>query len=761
MSDLAAQLREALSARAWAARAERLRAFHFDDGEGLPAAPPAMVRAGNALAWLATSFIALVGLWEIAGPFGAGHFSSQTAIALAGENMLRWRTLAPVESYLSGPPAPSDFYCHHPFGIFWTAALFSWLFGHHYWVCRLPALLLSACMPRLIYGAGRALYGPIAGGVGALGYVVLPITLAYANFFSLELPTMFGIALATYGFARFTQSHHARFGALTVLGLGYAAACDWTGFLFDGLVLGAFFLRGFVFPRPSAPLVFERFAKVWAWSVVLVGALGLYHLVTFAKLDHVSEFLRQGEFRAAGSELPLAAVLEHRHYWILLAFTPLAIVIGKLGLPVLLARLVFQRRELELFPLALLVTASVQYVVFKQGADIHFFWPEYFALYFAYAVAALVSSLDGWFAWAATRRSLAPRRPLVTWIVGAVGLTAVLVILPDGLVALVYSRQSGGRFNERGGLIHPDFDKVAALEFVAKDLPADAVFGVANSLQPTYWMDWVLRRPVRFVGVPRLGSAGVSSFALDSRFDTRGALESLTREFPVRAIGPIMVADVTAPAAPVTGFAAVPRKLGAFERFLTATSHDVYDVAPDPFWTWELRTHLNQTPNPAPHAEPAGFEQLRSAYNLAVLEHDAPRAERLRALLFAGVDRSVHRRYTQGVELLGARLEHGASTRLTLYFQTDAALPSDDVFQVASTVEAAPRFSLVPRDELVWDVGMPFAIPTTLWRPGFIYSSVTELTRRPGTERYDGGFRGTMPPSLLGADKPGPLLRLR
>jgi hypothetical protein len=761
MSDLAEQLRAALSARAWALRAKRLRAFRFDDGEGLPAAPLAMVRAGNGLAWLATLFITLVTLWEIAGPFGAGHFSSQTAIALAGENMLRWRTLAPIPTYLSGPPAPSDFYCHHPFGVFWTTALFSWLFGHHDWVCRLPALVFSACMPRLVYGAGRALYGPIAAGIGALGYVVLPITLAYANFFSLELATMFGIALATYGFARFTQSNQIRFGALTVIGLAYAAACDWTGFLCDGLLLGAFFLRGFVFPRPVGVLVFARFAKVWAWAVVLVGALALYHLAMFTKLEHMSEFLRQGEFRAAGSEVPLAAVLEHRHYWILLAFTPLAIVIGKLGLPVLLARLVFQRRELELFPLALLATASIQYVVFKEGADIHFFWPEYFGLYFAYAVAALVASLDGWFAWAATRHSLAPRRPLVTWIVGAVGLATVLVILPDGLVALVYSRQSGGRFNERGGLIHPDFDKVAALEFVAKDLPEDAVFGVANSFQQTYWMDWVLRRPVRFVGVPRLGSAGVSSFALDSRFDTRGAVESVTREFPVRAVGPFMLADVMSAQTPVAGFTTVPRKLAAFERFFTATSHAVYDVVPDPFWTWELRTHLNQTPNPAPLDEPAGFEQLRSAYNLAVSEHAAARADRLRALLFVGIDRSVHRRYTQGVELLGARLEQGASTRLTLYFQTDAALPSDDVFQVFSTVEAAPHFSLVPRDELVWDVGMPFAIPTTLWRPGFIYSSVTELTRRPGTERYDGGFRGTMPPTLLHADKPGPLLRLR
>jgi 4-amino-4-deoxy-L-arabinose transferase-like glycosyltransferase len=760
MSEIPERLIEALSARAWAERAGRLRGFRFDDGEGLPAAPLVFVRAGNACAWIATLFIALVGLWEIAGPFAAGHYASTTAIAVGGENMLRWGILAPVPTYIGGPPAPSDYYCHHPFGVFWTAAAFSWLFGHHDWVCRLPAVLMSACLPRLVHGAGRALYGPIAGGLAALAYVVLPITLAYANFFSLEIATMFGMALAIYGFARFSQCARYRFGVLAVVGFGYAAAADWPGFFFDGLVLGALFLRGFVVTRPFGAFVFDRFAKVWAWSVVVVTLLALFHLAALVKLEHVSELLRQGDFRTAGSDAPLATVLEHRRYWIELAFTPLAVVIGKLGLPVLLARLVFRRRELELFPLALLATASVQYVVFKQGADIHFFWPEYFALYFAYAVGALVASLDGWFAWAAARRSLAPRRTLVTWVVGAVGLASVLAILPDGLVALIYARQSGGRFNERGSFIHSDFDKEAALASVARGLPTEAVFGVSNSFQPSYWMDWVLERPVRYVGLPRVGSAGVSNFALDTRFDTHGALESLTREFPVRAIGPFLFADSVGAPALVSGFATVPRRLGAFARFFTATSHDVYDVVPDPFWTWELRAHLNQTPNPAPSANPVRFEELRIAHNLALFEGDQTRAERLRAELLADVDRSVQRKYTEGVELLGARLERGASTYFTLYFETNAPLPSDVSFQILSTVEAAPRFSLTPRDELIWDVGVPFALPTTLWRPGFIYSSVTEITRRPGVERYDGGFRGPMAPTLMGGPAPKPLLRL-
>jgi hypothetical protein len=33
---------------------------------------------------------------------------------------------------------------------------------------------------------------------------------------------------------------------------------------------------------------------------------------------------------------------------------------------------------------------------------------------------------------------------------------------------------------------------------------------------------------------------------------------------------------------------------------------------------------------------------------------------------------------------------------------------------------------------------MPFAVPTSLWKPGYIYASVTEVRPRPGTERFYG-----------------------
>lgn len=733
-----------------------LRALRFDDGSGLPQAPRAAELTGLGLMLVATLFVAGVGLWELGGPFGAGHYAASTAIALGGENMLRWHVLAPVPTVTTGPPASTDFYCHHPFGVFYIAAAFSALFGHHDWVCRLPAVLMSTLMPRLIYGAGRALYGPLGGGLAALGYVALPITLAYTSFFALELPCMLGMALTTYGFVRFAQSSQRRFAVLTVLGMGWAAAMDWPGLVFDALVLGGLFLRGFVLRRFFAPLAFERFATLWASAASVCVGVFVFHAVMFQKLDHLGELLRAGEFRSAGSDAPLSDVLAARKYWLSLAFTPLAIVLGKLGLLALATRLVL-RRDLELFPLAILATATFQYVFFKQGADIHFFWPQYFALYFAYALGALVAALGAAAHWAVAGRWGMSRLARIPWAVAGLALAALVAILPDSLTALVYARKSGGRFNEKGLIIHPDFDKVAALRAVAKELPPDAVVGITASMKPSYWMDWVLWRPLRYVGIPRARSFGVTSFWVDVRFEQRAAVESVMRDFSVRAYGPFLLAELDEPAQPLRGFALVRRQPSFFERLFVASTHDTFSVVPDPLSTWELRTHFRQLPNPVPDvpARNVDAEALRVLHNVAVTRGDAAEAERLRKELFRGADTSIQRSYSDGVELLGLRLERNASTLLTLYFTTNAALPTDVPFTLVSHVEAAPRSSLVQKDELAWDVGMPFVIPTSLWRPGFIYSTVTEIIRRPGRERYDGSFRGPLAPTpLVVTDRP-------
>src|SRR5690606_18848667 len=104
---------------------------------------------------LSTLWFTAAAVWEIAGPFGAGHVAASASIGIAGENMFRWGILAPVLDYTLEPPSPRDYYCHHPWGIFWTTAVLTKLFGHWDWVCRLPPVLFSAATPPLLYAIAR------------------------------------------------------------------------------------------------------------------------------------------------------------------------------------------------------------------------------------------------------------------------------------------------------------------------------------------------------------------------------------------------------------------------------------------------------------------------------------------------------------------------------------------------------------------------------------------------------------------------------
>src|SRR5690349_12039704 len=96
MTEHTRRLRLAFRDPAWIERLGWLRRSRFDDGSGLPPASRAAERAGDTAAWLATLFVALVGAWEIVGPFAAGHYAASNAVFIGGENMLRWHVVAPV-----------------------------------------------------------------------------------------------------------------------------------------------------------------------------------------------------------------------------------------------------------------------------------------------------------------------------------------------------------------------------------------------------------------------------------------------------------------------------------------------------------------------------------------------------------------------------------------------------------------------------------------------------------------------------------------
>jgi hypothetical protein len=353
-------------------------------------------------------------------------------------------------------------------------------------------------------------------------------------------------------------------------------------------------------------------------------------------------------------------------------------------------------------------------------------------------VGALAATLEE-----GIRRHLATasrRAPLVS---GALGLVYLGAILPDGLTALAFARKTGGRFNEKGLIIYPDLDKQAALAHLARELPEDASLGVDASMKQMYWMDWVLRRPVGPMPFPRLAQPlGHSHYALDLRFASLAQARSLVQSFRTRTYGPFLVAYLGSATTPLEGFALVRREPSFLERWLVSSSHALYDVVPDPFVAWEVRTHLDDEAPPPPERRPTSFEDLRIAHNVALARGHEASAKDLRQRLLAGTNREVAREYTNGIELLGSRFERGASELLTVYFSAPEPLAEAHSFGIVSYVEAAPAWSLTPPDRLPRDVGMPFALPSSVWRPGFIYAATTEILKRPGRERYAGAFRG-------------------
>lgn len=715
-----------------------MAAFGLERDAELPPANPTVERTARGVVLLSTLWFLAAATWELTGPFAAGHYAAATAVATGGENMWRFGVIGPVPAHPPGEPLGQDFYCHHPWGIFWVAALFVKVFGHEFFVCRLPAVLMSACMPGLLYAFGRAAWGPVAGAVAALAFTVLPISLAFANFFALEVPVMFGVALCAWAYLRLSQTGRRRWFWLSLAGLLFAENADWAGFVFGGLLLMGAFLRRFVLSRFLPACAAERLVTFWGAAACLSVAAGAFYLVAFHALGNLEEFLRSGEHRSYGANLPLPLVLESRRVWLETAFTPLAIALGKLALPVILLRALFLRREAEWLPLAVLNMALFQYLVFKQGADVHFFWPHYFALYFALAMGALAQTFQG-----ALSRSL-PRltRPAPWLSLGFFSLLLALII-PDGVRALVFARKTGGRFNEKGLIIHPDVDKAAALSFLSDRMQEGASVLLHPSMKQSYWMDWLLERPIRTGKAPRGKASGVDRyFLLDPRFTSLEELRSVAHHFGVVAVGPYWFVDRARKASGFEAYRITLREPSLFEAYFVQGSHALRSIEPDPWAAWELADHFGESPLDPPSVEPNTLEELRIAHNAALARDDHPRARALEARLKEG-SRDVRCAFENGIELVAVHFEPGSTDLLTVTLRANNPPPDSSSFRIHSVVEEAPALSLTPLDPTVREVGMPSVIPHALWKPGYLYSSVTEVMKRPGRERFVAHFART------------------
>ncbi|MEJ7729114.1 MAG: glycosyltransferase family 39 protein [Polyangiaceae bacterium] len=738
------------------------------DVHGLPVASAVELRWSRVAVGVATVWFLLAAAWECAGPLLAGHYASTASVGIIADNMLHWRIPGPVWEYTAARPPPSAYYCHHPWGIFWTQALFTWLLGRSDLVCRLPPILLSVATPPLLYAIGRTVWRPAAGALAALSYVSLPITLAFAHFNALEVPVTAWALLALWGYVRFTQTWRTRWMVVSLLGIVLSIHADWPAYVLYATLLGAGFARRFVIPgahlgRVEGIAARRRAARRYlAWWLLTAGACTLsvaLYLWLFSASGKLEDLLGSAEMRSAGNRSSLATVLAARRYWNQLMFTPLVIALGKACAVLAVVRVLWLRREHELLPLCWLAMAAFQYVVFKQGADIHVFWPHYFAAYVALAMGALVATAIPLGELVAER--IEARRAAVAARGGGgrvrrygAGVAALLcaaplaLVLRDGIPALRYARETGGRFNEKGLLIDSDGDKTRFLAWVNGQLPAQVIVDLHESMRATWAQVWAmggrLVSPDRALprGQPRDGR---TAYLADTRFLGDDAQQALLAQGAVVAVGPFWFVDRAARGGPLTAWRFVERPPSPLEWYFLSGTEPQRDIVADPYGTWELRTHFAQAAE-APGVAPATLSERRIAHNAALAAGDAPRAAALLAEIEAELRPLAHR-FASGPEVVGTRWEPGAADVLTLVLRAPGPMRAGQELGVSSRVVARAPFSTTMADPVVREVGMPLAISPRRWRPGFLYEDRVVVRRRPGSEVFsawwaDRGARG-------------------
>jgi hypothetical protein len=734
------------------------------DEHGRPAADPRVERVARIVTIVACVFFAIAACWGMAAPFGSGHFASTAARGIIAENMWEWGIFAPVREYVITRPTQAQYYAHHPWGIFWMVAVAYELIGRHDIVCRLPALLMSIACPPLLWAIGRAIWGPVAGALAACGFAVLPISLAFAGFAGFELPVIFGALLVTWTYVRFSQTWRRRWLIGSVLALLFCVNSDWEIFVFLAIALGVLGLGGLLLPRGWFGAVdVRRFAQWWMLAAAISVLGGVFWIALFRHLGHLDDLLGSHSVRSAGNEASLSAVLESRKHWIELMFTPLAILIGKLALPLLVIRLVLLRRVVEVFPLAILAMSVFQYLHFKQGADVHIFWPHTFAAYFALSLAVLGASVERGIGWLVTRLSRRQLLRLPAYVALGLFMLVPLAIAPDGLTVLRYGHHTGFRFNEKGHPIRQDLDKAAALRWMSARLEGRAVVELHRSMDYTWAQEWALHRPIVDAGrIPTPGRRQARYFVADSRRILGSDQTELIERFQVTAVGPFWLVDYEMPNGPIEAHAIEARKPSVLQRYLIAPVDPVYAIVPDAFRTWELRDHFAQTPNPMPEASPETADQRRIAHNLAVARGDHALAARLRQEIAQDLDRAMATALDDGSELIGSvhdELRH----ELWIYVRAAGPTKVAQAFHVRASVQEKKPLSLIAPDEIQRRIDGLIELDTTLWKQDYLYLIRFEVRPRPGREMFEGSFvaRGGMPLRPVGGDARLQLLTTR
>jgi hypothetical protein len=695
-------------------------------------------RVGAALGVAAVLIVFAASVCGIGGPFPDGHYASTSVIGTAAYNSFRWHTLLPVEVYLDHPPNASLYYMHHPLGMFWVIDALTAIFGLHDWVLRLPPLVYVTATTVLLWRIARGIWGALPGGLAALAYAALPITLGFANYHDLEQPVIFGVVLATWGYLRFVRTWRDGYAIASLAGFVFALNNDWAAYLWGVPFLAGLFVYGFLLGEPQrAPLEMKRFGRYWALMCMGVAFSLAVEVAVLSESSRLADVLQSYLQRSAGVNTPLAAVLAARRYRIELMFTTPAIALGKLALPVIVARAVVKRSHLELLSLPIFFCALVQYLVFKEGADVHIFWPHYFAPYFALAVGALAATVSELWVWGAAQvgRGLdrvRRARAVAPWVALVVLGLPLALTLKDGLSLLRLARETGGRFAEVN--LDTDLDKEAVLRWFLARYPATVGVGYHSGIHDGWALQWELRPRLSAANQPVSGgvTAGTRVYILDTRATSSAELREAASHYHVHAVGYLWVFDRSERAAPLDGYVLEEREPTFVERLWLGPTEPVRAVRASAWATWEWRTMLGQ-PAVVPAAPPVTTDELRIAHNAAIEHGDAAGAARLREALAARFNLPLAAQFEGGTSLIGAVRRGGARRSITLFFVA-GAMPGDAKFSVHAKVTAPPRFSGLPAAPEDLEIAGPPTWPTTFWRRGQIYSLEIVYRQRPGTE---------------------------
>jgi len=310
----------------------------------------------------------------------------------------------------------------------------------------------------------------------------------------------------------------------------------------------------------------------------------------------------------------------------------------------------------------------------------------------------------------------------------------------DGILSLWVWRRTGGVYDEKGQLTRSSIDLLTVLRQVA--VPASVRGSRIAAHESSGWgweQIWAYQGENDQGTIPSPSDAAAHPFwiARASGMSTE-TLKKVAAAGHLRIYGDVWLVDQRERAAPLDAYAVEEREPNALEWLFIDGTEPVRTVGarPDPWLTWEWRTHLDQQAD-EPGGEPDSIDRMRIAHNVAVARGDQALAERWRERIEAQIDRTKEARFDHGIRLMGVRPIGGVAPRVETWFEVSSPL-GNITFDVRSTMQGRSALSVTPVDTTDRSMAFPPSLPTKLWRPGFIYASEVVLNHRIGVERYVG-----------------------